>query len=175
VGDTTPLASTLIKHQVRTFGPVAIDGYGPGAEFIATVRFDDQCGNGYNTLSLTATVTTPLSRSRKDIEAGGCLHPEIAKHFPELAPLIPYHLCSTDGPMHYIANTLYWLGKSGWTDSKPNSPPHLEHARKTACWPDMPEVMLDLPADHVTAILEQRLPEILATLRAHVRMLGMRY
>ncbi len=41
---------------------------------------------------------------------GGCIHDEIAKHFPELFPLIKWHLCSTDGPMHYEANTIYHAG-----------------------------------------------------------------
>ena len=42
-----------------------------------------------------------------DDEAGGCLHDQIENHFPELAHLIKWHLCSDEGPMHYIANTLF--------------------------------------------------------------------
>lgn len=49
---------------------------------------------------------------------GGCCHDEVAKHFPELAPLIKWHLCSSDGPMHYLANTVYHATehcpKSAW-------------------------------------------------------------
>jgi hypothetical protein len=37
-------------------------------------------------------------------------HDEVVKHFPELAPFIKWHLCSSDGPMHYVANTLYHAG-----------------------------------------------------------------
>lgn len=84
-----------------------IAGYGPNAEMRVTVRYDDQCKNGHNTFSITADVTTPASRRRNDIEAGGCMHEEIARVFPELAPLIQWHLTSSDGPMHYIANTVY--------------------------------------------------------------------
>ncbi len=49
----------------------------------------------------------------------GCIHPEISKHFPELAKSIRWHLTSqTLGPMHYYENAKYWLefveGKSKW-------------------------------------------------------------
>jgi hypothetical protein len=99
--------SILTKSQKKTYGPRAISGYGPGAMITAKVRHDDECGNGHNTFSITAEVVTPASRRRRDIEAGGCLHEEIARVFPELAPFIKWHLVSTDGPMHYVANTVY--------------------------------------------------------------------
>jgi hypothetical protein len=43
----------------------------------------------------------------KDWSMGGCIHDELTKYFPELAHLIKWHLCSTDGPMHYVSNTMY--------------------------------------------------------------------
>ncbi len=76
----------------------------------AQVRHDDQCGNGHNVFSITAEVVTPDSKLRGDIQAGGCLHDEVTRVFPELAPLIKWHLCSTDGPMHYPANVVYLAG-----------------------------------------------------------------
>lgn len=108
------------------------------------VRFDDECKNGHETFAITADI-----RENGREYMGGCCHDEIAKHFPELACLIQWHLMSTDGPLHYVANTLYWLGYSGWTDGKHNSPPNIEHARSTAVWPNMPESMLapSLPDD----------------------------
>lgn len=99
--------SVLTKSQVKKYGPKPITGYGADGQITATARFDDQCGNGHNTFSLTADVTTFASLRKGDIEAGGCLHDEIAQHFPELAPFIKWHLVGTDGPMHYIANTRY--------------------------------------------------------------------
>lgn len=69
------------------------------------IRFDDELGNGHNTFAITATVTNP--RRRGDCEACGCLHDDIARVFPELAGLIKWHLSSTDGPMHYVADTVY--------------------------------------------------------------------
>lgn len=99
--------SILVKKQVKTFGPRPIDGYGANAAMTVTVRYDDQCGNGHNAFAITAEVRRPR-RSR--IEAGGCMHAEIARLFPELAPYIKWHLVSSDGPMHYIANTVYMAG-----------------------------------------------------------------
>lgn len=81
-----------------------IEGYGRNAALRVEVRFDDECRNGHNTFTITAEVRIP---GRRDIEACGCLHEDIAEVFPELAPLIKWHLVSSDGPMHYLANTLY--------------------------------------------------------------------
>jgi hypothetical protein len=72
-------------------------GNGEAALFTVEVRFDDECNNGHQSFSITGHVGN----------MGGCIHEEIAKHFPELAHLIKWHLVSTDGPMHYVANTTY--------------------------------------------------------------------
>lgn len=101
------MTTTLVKSQVKKYGPKPIAGYGTNGQITVTVRYDDQCGNGHNTFSITADVVTTESKRQGDIAAGGCLHDEISKHFPELAPFIKWHLCSSDGPMHYVANTTY--------------------------------------------------------------------
>lgn len=115
--------STLTKKQVKTYGPRTdaqlVRAYGAGAQLTATVRHDDSCGNGHNTFSVTGEVMTTASRMRKDIEAGGCLHDDISRLFPELAPAVKWHLTSTDGPMHYIQNTVYWAsGLDHWGRAK---------------------------------------------------------
>jgi len=101
------MKTKLIKHQVKEFRkniPLEEYGYyGPGF-IVAKVRHDDQCGNGHNTFSITAHISYPGAR---DWIAGGCIHDEVVKHFPELRPYLKWHLCSTDGPLHYIANTVY--------------------------------------------------------------------
>ena len=107
-------ASTLTKRQRKHFGPRAIDYYGQPMKITAAVRFDDECGNGHNTFSITGEIINPKRRGDQ-IESCGCLHEQIAAHFPELAPLIKWHLCSSDGPMHYIANTLYHVLEHGPT------------------------------------------------------------
>lgn len=43
-------------------------------------------------------------------DSGGCMHEEILKAFPEMAPIIDLHLSNMDGvPSHGFANGLYWL------------------------------------------------------------------
>lgn len=91
--------SVLTKSQKRKYGPRLIKEGGKEFTISATVRFDDECGNGHNTFSITGEIPAQ--------GMFGCLHDEIAKHFPELAPLIKWHLVSTDGPMHYVANVTY--------------------------------------------------------------------
>lgn len=81
-----------------------------GIRTIVTVRFDDQCKNGHNTFSITGRTLKLRDGVPVSEESGGCIHDEIAEAFPELAHLIPWHLCSTDGPMHYVANTVFHAG-----------------------------------------------------------------
>lgn len=77
-----------------------------GGRLRVKVRFDDECKNGHETLSVTAT---EYDKKGRDIR-GGCMHDDVEDVFPEFASLIPFHLCSTDGPMHYIENTIYLSG-----------------------------------------------------------------
>lgn len=99
-------ASVLTKSQTKVFGPRPCSSWGEGCMIRAKVRFDDQCGNGHNTFSITADISSPKWRD----EGGGCCHEEIAEAFPELAPFVKWHLVSTDGPMHYLANTIFLAG-----------------------------------------------------------------
>lgn len=83
----------------------------------ATLRYDDECKNGHNTFSITGEVYGPDGDKHdkrlgpgKYLESCGCVHDQIEKAFPELAHLIKWHLVSDDGPLHYIANTIYHAG-----------------------------------------------------------------
>lgn len=98
--------TTLVKKQVKQYGPKSYTENGATYRITAFVRHDDQCGNGHNTFSITGQIDVFSGGKWRD-GAGGCIHDEIAKHFPALAPLIKWHLVSTDGPMHYIANAVY--------------------------------------------------------------------
>lgn len=84
-----------------------IAGYADGATIRAEMRFDDELSNGHNSFAITAEVRVPR---RRDVEACGCLHEDIAQAFPELAGLIRWHLFDSSGPMHYVANTVYHAG-----------------------------------------------------------------
>ena len=57
--------------------------------------------------SITAEI---VNKKTGVVESAGCLHSEIEEFFPELAYLIKWHLCSDEGPLHYISNTLFLAG-----------------------------------------------------------------
>lgn len=100
--------SQLTKHQELRLEKVFVEN---GQKFIhdAVIRYDDRCGNGHNDFSITGTLwrdrRTPNTEST--LECCGCTHDTFAKCFPEYAHLVKWHLFSSDGPLHYIANTLY--------------------------------------------------------------------
>lgn len=71
------------------------------------IRHDDCCGNGHNSFAITCDIYERRGNDTWIDVGGGAAHEEIAKHFPHLAPFIKWHLTSTDGPMHYVANSMY--------------------------------------------------------------------
>ena len=118
------------------------------------VRHDDDCGNGYNTFTITSEV-----RNQFRMISCGCQHEKVAEHFPELASFIRWHLVGTNGPLHYIANTVYHA-KNG----------DLEYARSSAVWPDATlEQLQDANA------LQARLPELLTEFQHAVEFLRFVY
>lgn len=102
--------SILTKHRVKTFGPKFYTENGVRCRITANVRYDDRCGNGHNTFSITGEIEEKRGNGNWQDGSGGCIHEEIKKHFPELAPFIKWHLCSSDMPMHYAANAIYQAG-----------------------------------------------------------------
>lgn len=119
------------------------------------VRFDDECNNGHNTFGITCTI-----KSRKYGESGGCQHEEIAERFPELAHLIKYHGCTADGPLHYIANTMYWIENKEY-----------KRACSTAIWESADfETMED-----IEQALNNRLPMLLAKFQETMEKQGFIY
>jgi len=124
------LESKLTKHQKRTFRADYYDERNDPCTLIATVRFDDECGNGHNSFAITADLYDRDERNgepgTKHRESGkklwlgscGCLHDEIEKHLPELAEYVKWHGCSTDEPMHYVANTVYHASSTNYDGLK---------------------------------------------------------
>lgn len=108
-------ASVRTDKQVKTYGPKFYRKHGQTFRITADVRYDDQCKNGHNTFSVTGTIDEKRGNGRWVDYAGGCIHEEIAKHFPKLAPFIKWHLCNADGPMYYVDNTLYHAKQNGPT------------------------------------------------------------
>ena len=119
-----------------------------------TIRHDDSCGNGHNTFSITG-----VYRYGSGGYTAGCIHEEIGEFFPELKYLIKWHNCSTDGPLHYIENTMF-LSTAG----------DLEAARVAAIWPD---ATLEQLQDVET--LQERLPRLMKQFQDDVEALGFTY
>lgn len=74
------------------------------------IRWDDQCGNGHNTLSVCGEVAQRNWRGRWELVSAGQCTDKLRSTFPELAYLLPWHLCSSDGPLHYETNAVYLAG-----------------------------------------------------------------
>lgn len=103
----------IMNQRIKTFSREYTE-HNRRQRLSATLRFDDECRNGHETFAITAD-GHEYDRGAWRESIGGCCHDEIEKRFPELAPLIKWHLCSTDGPMHYTANTLYHALEHGAT------------------------------------------------------------
>ena len=137
---------------------------------VAKVRFDDECKNGHNTFSITADLYEGTHRNGGEyvfnsrgekccLTACGCQHDLVTKHFPELAPLIKWHLTSTDGPLHYVADTVYHAEQG-----------KLDYARESAVAPDA--TLAELSDE---SWLLARLPALMVEFRAAVESLGFVY
>lgn len=146
---------------------VRLDGYGL-VDIYVTVRFDGQCGNGHNTMSVTGNIYEKGERSDRGVIAAGCIHEEVLTLFPELKEAVDFHLCSTDGPMHYIVNTLYHA-RNREDMSKEVDASNLKAARSCAIWPTA-----ELE-DFTEEKLLERLPGLLERLKSVVESLGMVY
>lgn len=95
--------STLTKRQ-KMIKEYTVNNaeYGQGTLKIH-IRYDDECGNGHNSFAITGELKT----NKTELE--GCIHKEISALVADkqITDLIKWHLVSSDGPMHYIANTTF--------------------------------------------------------------------
>ena len=121
--------SVLTKNQKQTFSK-EIRYNKHKCRIYVTLRYDDECGNGHNTFSITGSIKDLENHSYNSTVCAGCIHDEIAKYFPEFKHLIKWHLCSSDEPMRYIANTLYWASDSASTKYKAGEPNSWERVLK---------------------------------------------
>lgn len=141
------MQSTLTKHQVKEYGWKEYTENGNSMRIKAIVRYDDQCGNGHNSFSITGTTEGKL-RSRWTDYSGGCIHEEIVKHFPELAHLIKWHLCSSDGPMHYISNTTYHASDKDYHGLRKGEERQLRYVKTgLLCWKLDDEIKIEKYVD----------------------------
>jgi len=171
------IPSVLTKQQFKTRHIDYIDEHGDPCVLIALIRYDDQCGNGHNSFSITGEIyenqyqrgeptVTHENGKKLWLTSCGCVHDEIVKRLPDLAPFIKWHLCGSDGPMHYVANTAYHVEQG-----------KLDYARSSAVWPDATdEELVTLQKEgRLSTILMARLPALMAEFKAAVESLGFTY
>ena len=81
------------------------------ANCVISIRLNDECNNGHEDFSITATFWE-LNKTRRDVNMymGGCCHEEILKFRPDLKIFVDLHLNDFRGyPMYYIENGFYHL------------------------------------------------------------------
>jgi len=166
--------TTLVRHQTKKYGPKHYIEDNTTYRITAEVRYDDECNNGHNSFTITADIDR-RSGNRWVEHGGGCCHDEIVKHFPELVPLIKWHLCSSDGPMHYPANVTYHAGDRDCWGLRKGKERNLDHARSCAIWPEATDAILLQDKKHLEASLLDRLPALLDEFQAAVESLGFTY
>ncbi len=150
------MKSVLTKKQKKVFGPVVFKQDGRHYSITATVQYDDECGNGHNSFSITGEIWRCLpdgTRTGRDCESCGCIHEDIAQHFPVLAPLIKWHLCSSDGPLHYLANTLYLAGDKDYNGLRKGEFRQMKDKQGVPFWmPDIPKDIDNVWTRAITAV-----------------------
>lgn len=101
------MKSILTKRQVKTKRKkIRVDGKDGLIE--VDLSYDDACNNGHNSFHITGnTYDSRTSKKDKHHIGGGCIHEEIAKHFPEYKHMIKWHGTTSEGPLYYIENTTY--------------------------------------------------------------------
>jgi hypothetical protein len=153
--------SKLTRNQSKVYGSKAISKTETLTVFL---RYDDRCKNGHNSFAITGEIRDSRYRKDNGIVACGCLHDDIQKYFPELAKYIKWHLCSSEGPMYYIANTVYHSSNRDFNS-----------ARESAIWHEATDEILSLPEQGLKAELEKRLPDLMVEFKNAMVELGFEY
>lgn len=89
------LSGTEIRKQVWTSAT--------RGKYKIQIRYDDSCNNKRPSFAILAAAWDPLERDY----CFSADHSIVRSVFPEFADLIKWHLMFSDGPLHYIENTLY--------------------------------------------------------------------
>jgi len=140
--------SKLVKKQVKTLKKEGFRIDGGYGKIIVKIRYDDECGNGHNDFSITGTIF----RDERDY-GGGAIHDDIAEYFPELEHLIKWHLCSSDEPWGYVANTMYHASEKDCNGLLKGESRQLKNGRTNQpCWESCVMVEGEYVGVHVKGI-----------------------
>ncbi len=90
------------------------------------------------------SVTGWIGRTKANLHTGGCMHSDILRTWPHLAPIVALHLSDDTGePMHGLANGWYFL--AGYYPNGAGERYHSGNGTPAA----FPEECLQVFADHV--------------------------
>jgi len=119
--------SKLVKNQnlKKVISNVTHPDYGQ-VDLIINIRYDDRCGNGYNSFAITGDLYVAGRRGDRNLIACGCIHDQIKLLAPEYSHLIKWHCMNSDGPMHYLANSLYHASDKDHNGYKKGEPCSFE-------------------------------------------------
>ena len=170
------MTTLLTKHQVKRSTKYFKED-GKTYEITVNLRYDDECGNGHNFFAITGEICRVTSKNHcrigNDCIMAGCLHEEIVKHFGEFQPFIKWHLTSSDGPMHYIANAKYWAGFGQYSEKNPK---HLKSTIVFGVCPDDSRVNLEkLSEKQLEQFLNIRHPHLMEAFKKDMEKLGFVY
>lgn len=172
--------STISYSQERIFGPKLFIENNQEHKVVVSIHYNDKYENGHNTFSITGAIVVKKQNGCWEDYSCGCIHDEIEKHFPELKKYIKWHLMSSDGPMHYVNNTLYLAGdRDCWGNRRGDEPilgegkeREFDSARKVAVWPEATDEQLSLPPEELRILLLNRLPALVEEFKKDVEELG---
>lgn len=126
--------STLIKSQFKTMTAEDVKIDGVQYRLIrAHIRYDDQCGNGHNSFFISCDAWKKGNYRSGDPDAGGdgiC-----AAAFPALAPFLQWNGFTSEGPLHYIQNTIYLAGDRDCNGRRAGEPSRFEDRIRIGAFP----------------------------------------
>lgn len=107
-------------------------GYGTGPDAVLARFTSVRRTAPHHTLHVTAelhslkgqephfSVTAEDRYNRHHVQACGCMHEEVLRYWPKLAPVVRVHLSDRHGvPMHAVANALYHAGIGKYSSRNP--------------------------------------------------------
>lgn len=187
---TNSVPEEIIKYQAKDYEVEKRNETGRPALYIAHVRHDDRYDNGYEIFSITCSVYTSeganndLKRRTSNgrtvwLDSRETRHEIINNHFPELSHMLKWHLVSTDGPMYYIENAMYWAGMRGYCNGGPSDPPNIDHFKSTVVWGAVEAVDFGKPwtldERSLREWLDGRLSVLLDAFKCDVEALGFKF
>ena len=107
------MSKSLIYKTSKTKG---------GLNVFVEIRLDDECNNGHQDFSITASVyEAGKPTTERNMISCGCCHEDILKVFPEFKTFVDLHLCDWEGvPMFGASNMSYHM-ENGFNRTKPDA------------------------------------------------------